>query len=253
MHEPEEVVLVLHQPANGVERLLVLQPAVHQGPTELVPTVGSDVRRGVQLAEDVRVRVALELHAKRRRAARSFEPEEFHLDGDHTELILESLHDGVVASTGHVKVRGTPSLVRNRENLVRGEQAEGAKWNRDADDNSKQRVGQRFLCEVEARQERQEQENRDYDLADLPPPSGRYEGVQRGHRERREHGHRQRRHRKPAPGAEYLDAQRSWSLNDLREHLRQVVDDETGEQPDHEVAPAAEVGQHHHVDEPDDL
>src|SRR5438552_6961805 len=176
VHEPEEVVLVLHQPANGVERLLVLQPAVHQGPTELVPTVGSDVRRGVQLAEDVRVRVALELHAKRRRAARSFEPEGFHLDRDHTELILESLHDGVVASTGHIKVRGTPSLVRNREHLVGGEQPEGAEWNRDADDNSEQRVGQRFLCEVQARQQRQEQESRNYDLADLSPPSGRYEG-----------------------------------------------------------------------------
>src|SRR5512132_33507 len=49
--EPQRVVLLLDQPADGVERLLVLQPPVQQFPAELVPAVRAQVALGVQLAE----------------------------------------------------------------------------------------------------------------------------------------------------------------------------------------------------------
>ena len=47
----QRVVLLLHQAPHRVEGLLVLQPAVQQLPTELVPAVGAQVAAGVELAE----------------------------------------------------------------------------------------------------------------------------------------------------------------------------------------------------------
>ena len=60
LHQPQHVVLVLDQPADRVERLLVLQPAVEQGAAELVPAVRAQVGDRVELREQVRVRVALD-------------------------------------------------------------------------------------------------------------------------------------------------------------------------------------------------
>ena len=71
----QDVVLVLDQPADAVEGLLVLQPAVEQGAAELVPAVGAHVRGRVELAEDVGVRVALDGDPQRRRPARPGQPE----------------------------------------------------------------------------------------------------------------------------------------------------------------------------------
>ena len=75
VHQPQHVVLVLDQPAHGVERLLVLQPAVEQRAAELVPPVRAEVGDRVQLAEQVRLRVALDRHPQRRRTARALQPE----------------------------------------------------------------------------------------------------------------------------------------------------------------------------------
>ena len=49
----QRVVLLLHEATDGVERLLVLQPAVQQLATELVPAVRPQVGARVQLAEQV--------------------------------------------------------------------------------------------------------------------------------------------------------------------------------------------------------
>ena len=53
LHQGQRVVLLLDQPLDGVERLLVLQAAVQQRPAELVGAVGTEVAAGVQLAEDI--------------------------------------------------------------------------------------------------------------------------------------------------------------------------------------------------------
>ena len=49
-HHAQRVVLLLDEPAHGVERLLVLQPPVEQLPTELVPAVRAQVGARVELA-----------------------------------------------------------------------------------------------------------------------------------------------------------------------------------------------------------
>ena len=52
--QPQGIVLLLDQPADGVEGLLVLEAAVQQLPAELVPAVRAQVAAGVQLAEQDR-------------------------------------------------------------------------------------------------------------------------------------------------------------------------------------------------------
>jgi hypothetical protein len=54
------VVLLLDQSPDGVERLFVFQAAVEEFAAELVPAVGAEVVAGVQLAEQVAGRVALD-------------------------------------------------------------------------------------------------------------------------------------------------------------------------------------------------
>jgi hypothetical protein len=59
-HQPQQVVLVLHQPALRVERFLVLQLAIEHPATELVSAVRAQVGGRVQLGEQVGLRVALD-------------------------------------------------------------------------------------------------------------------------------------------------------------------------------------------------
>jgi hypothetical protein len=64
LHQRQRVVLLLHEPPHGVERLLVLEPAVQQGAAELVGAVGAQVAPGIQLGEQPPVPVALDLDAQ---------------------------------------------------------------------------------------------------------------------------------------------------------------------------------------------
>ena len=54
------VVLVLDEAPHRLERRLVLEPAVQDRPSELVPPVGPDVVHRVELPEQVRVGVAFD-------------------------------------------------------------------------------------------------------------------------------------------------------------------------------------------------
>ena len=107
VEEAQRVVLVLNEAADAVERLLVLQAAIQQCPSELVPAVGAQMSCCVELAEEVRVGVALHLDAQGRRAARPFEAEGLHLDQDDAELVLERVPDRDRAAAG--SCRGAPS------------------------------------------------------------------------------------------------------------------------------------------------
>src|SRR5829696_7923409 len=70
LHQRQGVVLLLDQAADGVERLLVLQPAVQELAAQLVPAVRAQMALGVQLAEQDRGRVAGDGDAQRRGAGR---------------------------------------------------------------------------------------------------------------------------------------------------------------------------------------
>ena len=59
-HEAQRVVLVLDEPPHRLERRLVLESAVEERATELVPAVGPHVVHRVELPEQVGVGVALD-------------------------------------------------------------------------------------------------------------------------------------------------------------------------------------------------
>ena len=130
----QDVVLVLHQPAHAVVGLLVLQPAVEQRPAELVPAVGAHVRGRVELAEHVRVRVALDGDPQRRRASRPGQPERLDLAADQPELVLQRPDDGVATGARHVQVRRPSAAVAHGVDVVGGEQPEGRQRDGDAED-----------------------------------------------------------------------------------------------------------------------
>ena len=72
VQQAERVVLVLDEPAHGLERLLVLESAVQDRAAELVPAVGPHVALRVELGEDVALGLVvgrLDLDPQRRRAA----------------------------------------------------------------------------------------------------------------------------------------------------------------------------------------
>ena len=124
LHEPEGVVLVLDEPADGLERGLVLQRAVEDRPAELVPAVGPHVVLGVELGEDVAVRVAGDPQPQRGGAAGRLEPDRFDLEDGEPELVGDGLPDRVASGSGDVEVGCLAPPVRDRECLVRGEPAE---------------------------------------------------------------------------------------------------------------------------------
>src|SRR4029453_5091886 len=73
--EPQGVVLLLDEAADGVEGLLVLEAAVQQLPAQLVPAVGAQVAAGVQLAEVLLWRLALHGDPQRGRPGGAGQPE----------------------------------------------------------------------------------------------------------------------------------------------------------------------------------
>ena len=105
-HQTQRVVLVLDQPAHRLERRLVLEASVEDGPAELVPAVGAHVVHRVELPEQVRVGVARDVEAQRRRTARAGEPDRLHVEHGDAELVLDAFTDRVTPPAAHVEVRG---------------------------------------------------------------------------------------------------------------------------------------------------
>ena len=139
--QPQGVVLLLDQPADGVERLLVLQPPVEQLPAELVPAVGAQVAAGVQLAEQLSGRVALDGDAQWGGAGRAGQAEGRDLGDGQAELVLQPVADGGSPPAGDVQVGGPAAAVADREDLVGGEQAEQGERDGDPDGGADQHVG----------------------------------------------------------------------------------------------------------------
>ena len=89
--QAQRVVLVLHEAPDGLEPGLVLEGAVQDGSRQLVPTVGAHVTLRVELREEIRVRVALDLQPERCRASRPGEPDRIDLQHREPELLSDRL------------------------------------------------------------------------------------------------------------------------------------------------------------------
>ncbi len=81
LEQPQRVVLVLDEPADRLERGLVLERAVQDRAAGLVPAVGPHVALRVELGEDVSLGPSsFHPEPERRRASRPLEPDGLHLD-----------------------------------------------------------------------------------------------------------------------------------------------------------------------------
>ncbi len=147
MHDGEVVILLLHQAAHRVERRLVLELSVQQLAAELVPAVGSQMRLGHQLGQQLHLRLSGDPHPQRSRRGRSGQPDRGDGLHVHTELLLQSAPDRITALAGHVQVSPLALPVRDREDVVRGEEAKRRQRDRDSHRHPDQHVGRRVQAE----------------------------------------------------------------------------------------------------------
>ena len=242
--DAQRVVLLLHQPAHRVERLLVLQPSVQQLATELVPAVRPQVGARVELAEQVRRRRAVHLQAQRRRAGRLAQPERSDLGDGEAELLGDRLANRFAPRAADVEVRGPPPAVRHREHLARREVAEAGHREADADedaDDDRARGDRRRGAGGPARPRSDEDRDRPLQsIAQVPLGDQRVQGHDR---QPGEGEHLDRRHRPAAPAPSQGDAERAR----LGRRVVQEVDGDLRhlrhDQVDHQVAPPAEDDQ----------
>src|SRR5215216_5644301 len=113
---------MLHQPPDAVERPFVLEAAIQEFPSELVPPVGPQVTDGIQLGEQVGVlRVALDLDPQWRGAGRMLLSERFDRKDLDAKLIFDSTADRLATTPLNVQVGGPASPVADRKCLVGSE------------------------------------------------------------------------------------------------------------------------------------
>jgi membrane-associated phospholipid phosphatase len=124
LQEPQRVILVLGQPAHGLEGMLVFQRAVADHPVHLVPAVGADVALGVQLREQVLLRAPLDPQPERRRAGRRFQADRLDLEHGQPELVVHRQPDRIAAPPADVDMGDPAPAVGDGEPLVGGEVAE---------------------------------------------------------------------------------------------------------------------------------
>ena len=193
------VVLLLDQPPDGVERLLVLQAAVEQLAAELVPPVRAQVAAGVQLAEQDRRRVAADLDPQRGGAGRPGQAERLHLLDLQAELVGEGAPDGLAPGPADVQVGAAAPPVADREDVVGGEPAEGEQRDGHPDGRPDQHVDEGVDAQVHAGEGEQGDQRGGDPLAELPPAALGDQAVEHGHADRGQVGDRPRRHRPAGP------------------------------------------------------
>jgi hypothetical protein len=197
--QPQRVVLLLDQPADGVEGLLVLEAAVQQLPAQLVPAVRAQVAAGVQLAEQDDRRLAGDGDAQRGGAGRPGQAERLDLLDLQAELVGQGPADGLAAGPADVQMGAAAPPVGDWEDLVGGEPAEGEQRDGHANDGAQQYVGRGVEAERDPGQARQCHDRGRRPLAGLPPSALRHQHVERADQARGQHCDLDRRQRIAVP------------------------------------------------------
>ena len=153
----EGIVLVFGQAPHRLERGLVLQGAVGDGPPELVPAVGADVALGVQLGEHELLRAALDPQPQRGRPGGGVQADRLDLGHVQSELVGHGLADRLPAPAGHVHVCGPAAPVGDREHLIRGEITECG----DRDRRGERRAEQHIIGVIDAQVQASQAEHGD--------------------------------------------------------------------------------------------
>jgi hypothetical protein len=238
LHQRQRVVLLLHQPPHGVERLLVLQPAVQQLPAQLVPAVGPQVALGVQLAEQHPGRITLDRDPQRGGAGRPGQPERFDLLDDQPELVLQPASDRLAAGAADVQVRAATSPVGDREDLAGREPAEGNQRDRDPDAGREEHVGGGVDAQRDAGDPDQRHQRDRHPLAGVAPAALGHQRVQNPNQQGRKESDRHGRQRPPAPAGLEVHSERPRPPGDHRQAHRDCDHELPGHPPHDQVPPA---------------
>ena len=150
LQQAQGVVLVRDQAPHRLERRLVLQGAVQDGPPQLVPAVGADVALGVQLGEQELIRAALDPQPQRRGAGGRLQADRLDLGHREPELVAHGLADRLPPPAGHVHVRGPAAPVGDGEHLVRGEVPERGDRDRHGERDAEQHIAGVIEAQVQA-------------------------------------------------------------------------------------------------------
>ena len=190
-HHAQHVVLVFDETSHRLEGDLVLELAIKDRAHPLVPAVGSQVLVGVELAEQCLPMAVLRpthLHSKRRGSPRRLFAEGLERRELEAGLFLERLADRLRAPIVDREVRGSPTLVADRVDLVRAGDPERDHGRGDAGDRPEHLVARMIHAEVDARDREECDRHRDADHRARPPTTRRDERVGRAHEGDRECG-----------------------------------------------------------------
>ena len=149
--------------------------------------------------------------------------------------------DRLAATPGDVEVRRLAALpVGDRVHVVGRERTEHGDRDRHPDDRAEHDVGEVVDAEVDP----QRADDRDGagrgDLRPEPRPTGNDEHEGHADRQERHHADRDRRRRVALPARQLPHAERPRSQREELEPLQERSDDAQGDDPDHELPPAAE-------------
>ena len=236
MHQRQRVVLLLDQAADGVERLLVLQPAVQQLPAQLVPAVRAQVAEGVQLAEELGRGIAGHGDPQGGGAGRAGEAERLDLGDLQPELVLEPAPDGLAAGPADVQVGAAAPPVADREDLVGREPAVGQQRDGDPEGRPDDHVGGAVGAKGHPAEGGQRDQRRHHPLAGVAPAALGHQRVQDRDQPDGEEGDVQGRHGPAAPALMDLGPERPRPLGDGAEDGQADVGQQVDQQqPDDQV------------------
>ena len=132
---------------------------------------------GVELPEQVRVGFAGDAQPQWCRATRAGQSDGLDLDDLDAELVLDGVPDGVGSPTAHVEVGRLALAVRDREQLVRREEAEGEQRDADAEGDADEHVEGVVDAEVQAGEGDEPDHDHPHGLGDRAWAAGHDEGV----------------------------------------------------------------------------
>ena len=196
------------------------------------------MRLGVELAEQVELRTALDAQTQRRRTGRAAQPNRADLVHDQPELLFEGLADGHTARAADIEVRRPSPAIGDREVLVGHEDSESDHREGHADRDGDEDVGRGVDAEVHARQRDEGDETGEGPLSEVAPATVGHERVEDQHEKPRGRQHLLGRQCPSAPTGAQGNAEGPRASGDVvddpEQDLRELHDDHRDEQ----VSPA---------------
>ena len=199
---------------------------------------------GVQLAEQLPGRIAVDLDPQRGRAGRPGQPERLDLLHDQAQLVLQGPLDRLPAGAADIQVGAAAPPVGDRVDLVGGEPAEQQQREGDPEAHPDQQVGRGVNAQCHPGQGNQGDQPGHQPLAEIAPATLRHQRVQHRHQAGGQEGDLHRRHRPATPARLELHPERTRPPSDHAQDNREKASELHHDPPDDQVPPAAQDQQH---------